>query len=276
VSQTGYSGIAGRNFIVTGGGSGIGAASCARLSTLGANVAVVDINLEAAQRTVDSLEGRAVAIAGDVTSPEGTQGYLDAAWDAFGQIHGAHLNAGVLGKPNPLADTQSHEYDWEMAVNAKGVYLGINGAIRKLRADGTHGSIVVTASTAGLGGSQTLGIYSASKHAAVALVRAAALDHAADGIRINAICPGEVDTPMLQHAIEEFSTTPAEVETTRSIVAGRIPLGRVAQPIELATAASWLLSDDASYVTGATLVVDGGLTAGRYTRGSGEPGPDQV
>jgi NAD(P)-dependent dehydrogenase (short-subunit alcohol dehydrogenase family) len=263
-----HRGIAGKTFIVTGAGSGIGEAVCLLLSDRGASVAAVDLDAETAKRTTAKLPGPAVAIAADVTTPEGTAAYIAASAEALGDIDGVHLNAGVLGTPMPLADTEPTDYDWEMGVNAKGVYLGLRGAIRRMRTQGRRGSIVVTASTAGLGGSQSLGIYSASKHAAVGLVRAAALDHAADGIRVNAICPGEVDTPMLQRAIDTFSPTPGEREATRDAIAMRIPAGRVADPGELALAAVWLLSEDSTYVTGTTLVVDGGLTAGRFTAGT--------
>lgn len=259
-----YRGIAGNNFIVTGAASGIGAAVCSLLSDLGACIAVVDIDRDAAERTAASLPGRAVPVEADVTSVEGTDAYLAASSDAFGDIHGVHLNAGVLGKPTPLADTEPADYDWEMAVNARGVYLGLRGAIRRMRDQESGGSIVVTASTAGLVGSQALGIYSTSKHAAVGLVRTAAIDHAADGVRVNAICPGEVDTPMLRDAIEQFSPSVSEEDATRRKVASRIPVERLADPSELAAAVAWLLSRESSYVTGAALVVDGGLTAGRF------------
>lgn len=258
-------GLASRSFIVTGAGSGIGAAVSRRLSAAGANVVLVDLNGEAAERTASTLSGPGVAVPADVTTPDGTDGYLEAGWEAFGRIDGLHLNAGVLSTPAPIADTDPADYDWEMGVNAKGVYLGLRGAIRRLRDQGSGGAIVVTASTAGLGGSQGLSIYTASKHAAVGLVRSAAIDHCRDGIRVNAICPGEVDTPMLAGAIKAFSPTAEHEAAVRASVVERLPLGRIADPRELAEAAVWLLSDQASYVTGATLVVDGGLTAGRFT-----------
>lgn len=251
---------------MTGAGSGIGAAMCAGLSSLGARVAAVDIDADSVRRTAEAnATGSVVAVTADVSTAEGTEDFIAQSADALGEIHGVHLNAGVLGRPNPLAETTPEEYDWEMSVNARGVYLGLRGAISHLQAQGSGGSIVVTASTAGLVGSHTLGIYSASKHAAVGLVRSAALDYSADGIRVNAICPGEVNTPMLQHAIEGFSSSPGEVEATRAKVASKIPIERVAHPAELAEAAIWLLSPESSYVTGATLVVDGALTAGRFT-----------
>ena len=262
-------GIAGRNFIVTGAGSGIGAAVARRLSDAEANVVVVDLDAEAAQRTAASLPNAAHAVGADVTTLDGTAAYLDAARDVFGRLDGVHLNAGVLSTPTPIADSDPADYDREMGVNAKGVYLGLRGAIRRMRAEGSGGAIVVTASTAGLGGSQGLSIYTASKHAAVGLVRSASIDHVRDGIRINAICPGEVDTPMLDRAIKDFSPSQEQEAQTRMSVAERLPIGRIADPSELAQAAAWLLSDQASYVTGATLVVDGGLTAGRFSPPSG-------
>jgi NAD(P)-dependent dehydrogenase (short-subunit alcohol dehydrogenase family) len=265
-------GLVSRSFIVTGAGSGIGAAVSRRLSAAGANVVLVDLNGEAAERTAETLPGPGLAVSADVTTTDGTDAYLDAGWEAFGRIDGLHLNAGVLSTPMPIADTDPADYDWEMGVNAKGVYLGLRGAIRRLRDQGSGGAIVVTASTAGLGGSQGLSIYNASKHAAVGLVRAAALDHSRDGIRVNAICPGEVNTPMLAGAIKAFSPTTEHEAAVRAAVAEGLPIGRVADPGELAEAVTWLLSDQASYVTGATLVVDGGLTAGRFRPPS--PGTD--
>lgn len=256
--------VADKNYLVTGAGSGIGAAVCKRLSREGAGVAAVDIDGAAAARTIAELATPAISIAADVTSPDETEQLLKTVAADLGPLAGAHLNAGVLGLPRTLADTDPDNYAREMHVNAWGVFLGLSAVIRELQTQGTGGSIVVTASTAGLSANQGLSSYTASKHAAVGLARAAALDHAKDRIRVNAICPGEVETPMLQHGVELFAKNADDEQRVRTAMADRIPLRRAAQPAEIASAVHFLLSDEASYITGTALVVDGGLTTGRF------------
>lgn len=253
----------GRAYVVTGAGSGIGAAVAVRLSSNGAHVVLVDRDVVRASEVVhaNSLENCTVVKA-DVSDKQETANYIARAADVAGQIDGIHLNAGYYSPVGSLADTDLASYELHMATNARGVFLGIRAAVRQFRRQGCGGSILVTASTAGLSGSQGAASYCAAKHAAVGLVRAAALDHAHEGIRVNAICPGEVDTSMLRSALGVESDV--TLSTAASQLASRIPLGRIGAAAELARAAAWLLGPESSYVTGTTLTVDGGLTAGRF------------
>ena len=250
----------GRAIAITGAGSGIGESCAEHLSAAGARVAVVDRDEAAADRVVGKLSGEAFAVVADVSTAAGVQGFVDTCVERWGRLDGVHLNAGIAGPVASFAEYDAEHYDAIMAINARGVYLGLRASIRQMIAQGDGGSIVVTASTAGLSGAPMMGLYSASKHAAVGLVRAAALDHAADGIRVNAICPGEVDTPMLREGVRGAAADEAGAEEMLAEMRGRIPAGRLALPAEPAQAAAWLLGEESSYVTGAVLVVDGGLS----------------
>lgn len=250
---------------ITGAASGIGEACAERLSAGGARVAVVDRDEAGADRVAGRLPGEAIAVTADVATAEGVQAFVDAAVERWGRLDGVHLNAGIAGPLAAFAETDADHYDAIMAINARGVYLGLRAAIRQMIGQQTGGAIVVTASTAGLAGTQAMGIYSASKHAAIGLVRAAAIDHAADGIRVNAICPGEVDTPMLRQGMRRAAADDAHLEGMLAEMTARIPMGRLALPAEPAGVAAWLLGDDSAYVTGATFVVDGGLSVGQYS-----------
>ncbi len=255
----------GRAIAVTGAASGIGEACAERLSAGGARVAVVDRDEAGAARVVGKLPGDAIAVVADVSTTDGVQAYVHACVERWGKLDGVHLNAGIAGPVAPFAETDADQYDAIMAINARGVYLGLRATVRQMIAQGTGGSIVVTASTAGLSGTPSMGLYSASKHAAVGLVKAAAIDHATDGIRVNAICPGEVDTPMLRDGVRRAAADDAHLEQMLADMTGQIPMGRLALPVEPARAAAWLLSDDSSYVTGTVVIVDGGLSIGGYS-----------
>jgi NAD(P)-dependent dehydrogenase (short-subunit alcohol dehydrogenase family) len=262
-------GFDGRVIAVTGAASGIGEACATHLSAGGARVALVDRDEAGLDRVAGNLSGEAVAVIADVSTADGVQAYVGACVERWGQLDGVHLNAGIAGPIAPFAETDVDQYDAIMAINARGVYLGLRAAIRQMIAQETGGSIVVTASTAGLSGAPSMGLYSASKHAAVGLVKAAAIDHAADRIRVNAICPGEVDTPMLREGVRRAAADDAQMAGMLADMTARIPTGRLALPAEPARAAAWLLSDESSYVTGAVLVVDGGLSIGGYVADRG-------
>jgi NAD(P)-dependent dehydrogenase (short-subunit alcohol dehydrogenase family) len=255
--------LAGQSFIVTGAASGIGAAVATLLSRSGAAVVLVDLDESRAQELVDecALENSHVVKA-DVSSEDGVAHYMSRATDLHGRIDGVHLNAGYCGPTQAVADVDLATYEKHMAINTRSVFLGIRDAVRQFRRQGSAGSIVVTASTSGTSGNQGAAAYCAAKHAVVGLVRAASLDHAREGIRINALCPGETDTPMFRAAMGAVNEDGAAEVAAK--VGARIPLGRVAEPSELARAAVWLLGPASSYVTGSTLTVDGGLTVGRF------------
>jgi meso-butanediol dehydrogenase/(S,S)-butanediol dehydrogenase/diacetyl reductase len=239
----------GRVYVVTGAASGIGRAAVERLVDDGASVVAVDLNDEGLEwtRRVEQV----VAVAGDVTSEETNEAMVAAAIENFGAVHGVFLNAGVPGfgliDRAPMAI-----FDKVMDVNVRAVALGMRAALPRLRAvDG--GAIVVTGSTSGIGADPGGWTYNASKAAVINMAKAAALDVAHEGIRVNAVCPGPTKTGMTQ-AMREREDSSENMKRS-------VPMARWGEASELAAAVSFLLSPDASFITGVALPVDGGVTA---------------
>jgi NAD(P)-dependent dehydrogenase (short-subunit alcohol dehydrogenase family) len=245
--------------IVTGAAGGIGSAVVRRLSEEGARVVAVDLDADAVQRTIGGLAGEAIAVGADVSSADDVDRYTAAAVERFGRIDAVHLNAGYPGKLVPFAESEIEDFDNVIAVNVRGVYLGLRAAIRQMAAQGDGGSIVVTSSGLGFAGGQLWGPYSASKHAVLGLMRSAALDHARQGIRINALCPGFVDTQMIRPT--EATLGGGDSAVGRHALEAIVPVGRYGRPDEMAAMVAWLLSDESSYASGGTFAVDGAITA---------------
>lgn len=239
----------GRVYAVTGAASGIGRATVERLLQDGADVVAVDLTDDALEwtRTVDRL----VAVVGDVTAEETNEAMVTAATQNFGSLHGVFLNAGMPGfgliDRAPMA-----AFDKVMEVNVRAVALGMRAALPALR-QVDDGAIVVTGSTSGIGADPSSWIYNASKAAVINMAKAAALDLAHEGIRVNAVCPGPTKTGMTQILQDREDS----VQTIRNCV----PMARWGEASELAAAVSFLLSPDASFITGVALPVDGGVTA---------------
>ncbi len=243
--------------LVTGGGTGIGRASALALAREGAKVVVADVNVEAGEQTVDEVrkaDGTATFVRADVSSGRDVEALIRQTTEVYGRLDCAFNNAGIAGE----IGTPTHEYPeegWDrvISVNLKGVWLCMKHEIAQMLEQG-GGAIVNTGSIWGLVGAELASAYVASKHAVVGLTRAAALEYAQQGIRINAVNPGTIRTPILDPFI-------AAIPDFESTMTARHPVGRIGMPEEVAEAVVWLCSDAASFVIGHTLSVDGGYTA---------------
>ena len=249
--------LTGRVAVVTGGASGIGLASVRRLASEGARVVVADLNTEAGKRTADEVSGLFVAT--DVTDPEAVNGLFAAAHDTFGSVDIAFNNAGISPPDDDsILDTGLDAWRKVQEVNLTSVYLCCKAAIPYMRAQG-KGSIINTASFVAVMGAATSQIsYSASKGGVLSMSRELGVQFAREGIRVNALCPGPVNTPLLQ----ELFAKDAERAQRRLV---HVPMGRFAEPEEIAAAVAFLASDDSSFITASTFLVDGGISGAYVT-----------
>lgn len=251
--------LSGRVAVITGGASGIGRATALLFGREDAAVAVVDLNEAGGRAVAEQIAaegGRAICLRCDVTQAGDCQRAVQETVTAFGRLDILVNNAGIIRRATVI-DTTEEEWDRVMAVNVKSVFLMSKYAV-PVMAQGGGGAIVNTASGWGLVGGRNAVSYCASKGAVVNMTRAMALDHAGQNIRVNCICPGDTDTPMLRDEARQLGLPEAAFLMES---AGR-PLGRIGTPQDIAQAALYLASDAASFVTGAALVVDGGGLAG--------------
>ena len=249
----------GKVAVITGAARGIGAAAARRFVAEGARVMLVDRLETQLTALVDELgaDNAAFRVA-DVTDEAETKGYVDAALARFGQIDAVLLNAGVEGAVARIPDYPTETFDQVMAVNVRAVWLGLKYAMPAMAAKG--GSIVLTSSTAGIRAVPKLSAYIASKHAVIGLMRNAALEGAADNIRVNTVNPSPIDTDMMT-AIEQKSGVASD-RSNRPMAQGT-PLKRYGEPEEVAALMLFLASDESSFCTGGVYMVDGGVSAGR-------------
>jgi NAD(P)-dependent dehydrogenase (short-subunit alcohol dehydrogenase family) len=241
---------------VTGAGSGIGRAIALAFAAEGADVVVADIAQQPAQETaamVEALGRRAKAVVCDVSNGDDVAAAVATATDAFGRLDIAINNAGVEQPPTPLAETSDADWDRIIDTDLRGTFLSMKHEIRAM--GGKGGSIVNIASGAGVIGIRDQAAYAAAKHGVIGMTKSAALEYAAKGIQINAICPGIIETPMM----DRFSGGTPE---GRARVIAQEPIGRMGRPEEIASAALWLCSDLGAFAIGHALVVDGGQTVG--------------
>jgi NAD(P)-dependent dehydrogenase (short-subunit alcohol dehydrogenase family) len=246
----------GKVAFVTGAGSGIGRAAAVAFAREGANVVVADVGEEGNHETarlVEAAGGRALAVRCDVTRADDVKAALKRTVEAFGRLDLAFNNAGVEPKKLvPLAEVDEEEWERIMSVDLRGVFLCMKYEIPLMLEHG-GGAIVNTSSGAGVIGIKNNAAYTAAKHGVIGLTRAAALEYAAKNVRINAVCPGYIDTPM----IERFAGRSAEA---RAKVIAEEPIGRMGTPEEIAATVVWMCSDGAGFMVGHALVVDGGQT----------------
>jgi NAD(P)-dependent dehydrogenase (short-subunit alcohol dehydrogenase family) len=251
----------GKVALITGGGNGIGRAAALGFASRGARVMVVDRDAAAGEATAGIIRqqgGDARFTPADVTKSADVQAYVTATLDAFGSIDCFHNNAGIEGSVAPTAEYDEEMFDRVMAVNVKGVFLGLRHVLPVMLKQ-RRGAVVNTASVAGLVASPGMPAYVASKHAVIGLTKTAAGEVARSGVRVNAVCPGPIDTRMI-HALETMlnPTDPASVGTRYQ---SNIPLGRYGTAEEIANLVQFLCSDLATNITGAHYVADGGRTA---------------
>ena len=248
--------FAGKTALITGGGSGIGRAAACRFAEAGANVVISDIDDDGARETLSLIadtSGEAAYVRTDMSSATEIEALVGETVSRFGGLDCAFNNAGIQGELCPTAECSEDNWDAITGVNLKGVWLSMKYEILAMLNSG-GGAIVNNASNFGLVGSNGMPAYSASKHGVVGLTKTASVEYAAQGIRVNAVCPGPVNTPLVEAIV---ARQPEIIDAINE----REPIGRMGQPNEIASAVLWLCSDEASFTVGAVLSVDGGYVA---------------
>ncbi|MGH7053910.1 MAG: glucose 1-dehydrogenase [Stellaceae bacterium] len=248
----------GKSALITGAGGGIGRAAALAFTREGARLAVADVAAEAAKATVaqiNALGGQAIILTGDVTRDGDVKTMIEDTLSAFGRLDCAFNNAGIAGwhvdaAGKKTAEWSEEAFDRMIAVNLKGVWLCMRHELVQMQAQG-GGAIVNTASIAGLVGLPTSSAYVAAKHGVIGLTKTAALEYAEAGIRVNAVCPGYIKTPMTVEVMQRRGAA----------ILAQTPLKRIGEPAEIAEMVVWLCSDRASFVSGAAYNVDGGYMA---------------
>ena len=242
--------------IVTGASSGIGRAAAMRFAAEGASVVAADVDTAGGEDTVDTIHedgGEATFVETDVSDRGDVEAMVATAVERYGGLDFAFNNAGIEGHNDSLVDQSDDDWERVVDINLKGVFLGLQAEIPAMIEDG-GGAIVNTSSIAGVVGFQGVSPYVASKHGVIGLTKTAALEYGRDGVRVNAISPGVIETPMVERA---STANPEMIEG----VSEATPMGRIGEPEEIGDAAVWLCSADASFVTGETLVIDGGYVS---------------
>lgn len=248
--------LAGKVALVTGGGGGIGRATALAFAREGASVAVIDIDDQAAAAVAEAIRSGgadAVSLTTDVSRSDQVAAMVERVVARFGRLDIAFNNAGIDLEHEPLAQATEDTFDALMAVNVKGVWLCMKYEIVQMLKQG-GGAIVNTSSIGGVIGAPRQPIYGATKHAVLGLTKAAAVEYGRKGIRINAVCPGIIRTQMTERAIQREPRREAIIERAH-------PIGRIGEPEDVASAVVYLSSDDAAFVIGQSIAVDGGFTA---------------
>jgi NAD(P)-dependent dehydrogenase (short-subunit alcohol dehydrogenase family) len=248
----------GKVAVITGGAGGIGRAAGALFAAEGADVLLVDVSEAALKDAAKAIGSNRVATCvADVTKPEDNARMINDAVERFGGVDVFLANAGIEGPLGSIADLDVAKFDQVMAVNVRGVWLGLKYAMPAMQKRG-GGSIVITSSVAGVGGTANFSPYVTSKHAVIGLMRSAALEGAPNKIRVNTVNPSPVETRMMRSIEEGFA--PGAAEQAKAMMQSRIPAGRYGEPADIAKLMLFLASDDSAFLTGAVYMADGGMT----------------
>lgn len=242
--------------IITGGGSGLGLSTALKLAEAGVNITIVDISEAAGAAAVQQLEAKGVKalfVQANVSQPQDVKRYVDQTVNTFGTIDMFFNNAGISGPGTRFADNTIEQIEQVVGINLLGGLYGLKYVLEVMLQNG-GGSIVNTSSTAGLVGQATVGSYSATKHGIIGITKTIAVEYAAEGINVNAIAPGTTETPMVKQYRQDNPETFQAVEAA-------IPQRRLGQPEEIAALVAFLLSDEAKYINGVVVPIDGGFTA---------------
>jgi NAD(P)-dependent dehydrogenase (short-subunit alcohol dehydrogenase family) len=253
-------GLAGKTLVVTGAAGEIGAAVCHRMAEEGCAIVAADIDGGAVEDVAGKLGDSVVPVVADVTTPEGAAACVEAAVRTFGRMDLFHANAGVECQVRPVADLDIADYDRVFAVNVRGAFLCAQAAVRRFVQQGGGGGLLFTASIAALMGSAGMSVYNSSKHAVHGLARCLSREVGAQGIRVNTLAPGVVDSRMMR-SLEGGLGALSGVDAA-GVKAGYeqgVPLGRYATPEEVAATAAWILSDEVPYLHGEIITVGGGI-----------------
>ena len=252
--------IRGKVVVITGAGGGLGRATALRFAKEGAKLVLVDITEGAARKTLESVKevtSDVHFVEANVAKSEDVQKYVKEAVERYGRIDVFYNNAGIEGAVTPIGDYDEEIFDRVISVNTKGVFLGLKYVIQVMQKQ-KSGSIINTASVAGILGQGNLSAYTASKHSVVGLTRSAAAENAKLNIRVNAICPGPIDTDMMKNAANKYNAD--NLQEYYNLVMEKVPANRIGKPEEVASLVRFLGSDEAGYINGAIIPIDGGMT----------------
>ncbi|MCT9820557.1 glucose 1-dehydrogenase [Microbacterium sp. W1N] len=252
-----------RTILITGAGSGLGRASAVRLASEGAKLSLVDVSEEGLAATADAVreaaaDAEVLTITADVSSDDETQSYVDETVAKFGRIDGFFNNAGIEGRQNLTENFTAAEFDRVVSINLRGVFLGLEKVLKVMREQG-GGSVVNTASVGGIRGVGNQSGYAAAKHGVVGLTRNSAVEYGEFGVRVNAVAPGAIWTPMVENSMKQLDPDNPRQAAEQFIQAN--PTKRYGEAPEIAAVVAFLLADDSSYVNAAVIPIDGGQSA---------------